>query len=125
VTHNPLMSRERVVIPDRPQPTKRQKVAVWNRENGICYLCGKPVALEGAGVRYDHRDMRSISADDSDANLYATHERCHAVKTETQDAPRHAKTIRQEKLTRPKVRKRSSLTHPTLKRTMSGQVVPR
>jgi hypothetical protein len=105
MTHNPLMSRERVIVPDRPQPTKAQKVRVWNRENGICYLCGKPVALEGSGVRYDHRDMRGISADDSDANLYPTHERCHAEKTETRDAPRMAKVRGQEKLTGAKIRK--------------------
>lgn len=105
MTINPLCTRERVVIPDRPQPTKAQKVRVWNRENGICYLCGKPVAQEGPTVRYDHREMREVSGDDTDANLYATHERCHAVKTAEHDAPRIAKVRRQEKLTRPKVRK--------------------
>jgi 5-methylcytosine-specific restriction protein A len=105
MTLNPLMLRERVVIPDRPQPTKAQKVRVWNRENGVCYLCGKPVALEGEGVRYDHREMREVSGDDSDANLFPTHERCHQDKTSNHDAPRIAKVRRQEKLTRPKVRK--------------------
>lgn len=118
------MLRERVVIPDRPAPTKAQKVRVWNRENGICYLCGKPVALEGPNVQYDHREMRGITGDDSDANLFATHVACHAEKTAKHDAPRIAKTKRQEKLTRPKG-KRSRLSHPTLKRTIDGRVVSR
>lgn len=105
MTLNPLCLRERVVIPDRPQPTKAQKTRVWSRENGICYLCGKPVAADGPTVRYDHRDMREISGDDSDANLYATHERCHAEKTAKHDAPRLAKTRGMEKLTKSKVQK--------------------
>lgn len=125
MTINPLMTRERVVIPDRPTPSKATKVRVWNRENGICYLCGKPVAPEGPTVRYDHREMREVTGDDTDANLYPTHERCHAEKTAKHDAPRIAKVRRQEALTRPKVKKRHSLTHPTLKRTMDGRVVAR
>jgi hypothetical protein len=125
MTINPLMTRERVVIPDRPTPSKAVKIRVWNRENGICYLCGKPVPHEGPTVRYDHREMREVTADDSDANLYPTHERCHAEKTAKRDAPRIAKVRRQEKLTRPKVKKAGGLTHPTLKRTFDGRVVPR
>lgn len=123
MTLNPLCLRERVEIPDRPTPSKAQKVRVWNRENGICYLCGKPVPPDGPDVRYDHREMRGISGDDSDANLYPTHERCHAVKTETRDAPRMAKTRGMEKLTKPKVRKRHGLSkHPTLVRGIDGRV---
>lgn len=119
---NPLRLRERVEIPDRPQPTKAQRTRVWNRENGICYLCGKPVPSEGPDVRYDHREMRGVSGDDSDANLYPTHERCHAVKTAAQDAPRMAKVRRQEALTKPKVRKASSFK---AWRKFNGEIVRR
>jgi 5-methylcytosine-specific restriction endonuclease McrA len=105
VTHNPLMSRERVVIPDRPTLTKAQKIAVWNRENGLCVLCGKPVPPTGPDVRYDHEDMRAISGNDRPSNIFATHERCHADKTAKHDAPRMAKTRGMEKLTKAKVRK--------------------
>lgn len=105
MTINPLMTRERVVIPPRKPPTRAEKVAAWNRVNGICELCGKPVALEGLGVEYDHEGMREITGDDSVANLRPVHERCHTAKTSEHDAPLIAKVRRQEKLTRPKVKK--------------------
>ena len=106
MTHNPLMSRERVIVPPRKPPTKAAKVAAWNAANGLCALCGKPVALEGLGVEYDHELMRSVSADDSVENLRPTHSRCHAEKTAKHDAPLMAKVRGQEKLTRAKVEKR-------------------
>lgn len=112
MTLNPLMSRERVVIPDRPTLTKAQRIAVWNRENGLCNLCGKPVPPSGPDVRYDHADMRAISGNDDLANIFATHERCHAVKTGEHDAPRMAKVRGQEKLTRAKVRSARGFRKP-------------
>lgn len=103
MTHNPLMSRERVVIPPRPKPTKAEKTAAWNRENGVCWWCGKPVPHDGPGVEYDHKIMRAMSADDSVANLFPMHARpCHLEKTGDLDAPWLAGTKRQEKLTRAK-----------------------
>lgn len=126
MAHNPLMSRERVIVPDRPQPTKAQKVAAWNRENGICWWCGKPVAQAGANVEYDHRIKRGVSGDDSADNLAPLHVGCHRAKTDGPDAKLQAKVRGQEKMTRAKVYKPSGLRkHPTLKRTLSGQVVPR
>jgi hypothetical protein len=106
VTINPLCTRDRVVIPDRPQPTKAQKTRVWNRENGLCYLCLKPVPPEGEGVRYDHREMREITGDDTDANLFPTHTACHTRKTSEHDAPRIAKVRRQEAMTKAKVKRK-------------------
>lgn len=104
MTHNPLMSRERVVVPPRPQPSKQMKARVWSRENGICWWCGKPVAHDGPSVEYDHKVMRAMSADDSEANLYPMHAKpCHAEKTGDFDRPSLTKTLHQEKLTKPKV----------------------
>lgn len=103
--HNPLRSRPPVVIPPRPDLTKRQKVAIWNAQKGLCPRCLKPVPLEGLGVQYDHDVPREISADDSLGNLFALHTACHGEKTATEDAPTIAKTHRQEKLTRAKERK--------------------
>ena len=70
MTINPLRSRPAVEIGDRPKPTTAQKTAAWNRENGICPRCLKPVPQEGLGVQYDHDVPREISADDSLGNLY-------------------------------------------------------
>lgn len=102
---NPLRSREPVIVPDRPKPTKAEKVAAWNRENGICWWCGKPVAFSGPDVEYDHKLPRELSADDSVANLYPMHaRRCHQRKTLDEDRPRITEAHRQERLTRVKER---------------------
>lgn len=111
MTHNPLMSRERVVVPDRPAPTKAQKTAAWNRENGICWWCGKPVAASGPTVEYDHKQPRELSADDTVSNLYPMHTRgCHDRKTQDEDRPRITKAHHQERLT--KVREPSRRPFP-------------
>lgn len=100
MTHNPLMSRERVIVPPRGTLTKTQKVAIWNAQNGLCPRCLKPVPLEGVGVEYDHDNPRELSADDSLGNLAAMHPACHSEKTTSEDVPRIAKAHRQERLTR-------------------------
>lgn len=106
MTHNPLMSRERVIVPDRPQPTKAQKTAAWNRENGVCWWCGKPVAPVGLTVEYDHKLPRELSADDTVGNLYPMHKaRCHERKTLGEDRPRITKAHHQERLTGARIKK--------------------
>jgi hypothetical protein len=105
VTINPLRTRERVVVPDRPKPTKAQKVSAWNRENGICWWCGKPVPFDGPDVQYDHKLPRELSADDSTDNLYPMHTKvCHERKTLDEDRPRITKAHHQERLTTPRQR---------------------
>lgn len=104
---NPLRSKPPVEIPDRPTLSKRERVAIWNAQNGLCPRCLKPVALSGLDVHYDHDDAREVSGDDSLGNLRAMHVRCHREKTSTEDVPRITKAHHQEKLTRPKERKRS------------------
>jgi hypothetical protein len=129
LTINPLRTREPVIVPDRPALTKPQKVAIWNRENGICWYCLKPVAQDGQGVTYDHKTPRALNGSDDPEGIFPIHTRpCNELKTngKTGDIARVAKAKRQEKLTRPKERKRSGFRqHPTLKRTIDGRVVPR
>jgi 5-methylcytosine-specific restriction protein A len=122
MTLNPLMTRERVVIPPRKAPTKAEKTAAWNAANGLCELCLKPVPPEGPDVEYDHRDMREITGDDSVSNLRPLHKRCHAEKTAKHDAPLMAKVRGQERLT--KARKRSSRGFRSW-RKFSGEIVQR
>ena len=64
-----LMDGAGVEIPDRPAPTKAQKTAAWNRENGLCWKCGKPIARDGLDVEWDHTTPRGLSGDDSADNL--------------------------------------------------------
>lgn len=105
MTLNPLMSRERVVVPPRKALSKAEKIAAWNRENGICWWCGKPVPPIGPDVDYDHKLPRELSANDDPSNQYPMHKRrCHERKTLDEDRPRITKAHRQEKLTRAKIR---------------------
>jgi 5-methylcytosine-specific restriction endonuclease McrA len=106
VTINPLSTRERVIVPDRPKPTKSQKAEAWNAANGVCWWCGKPVAPDGLTVEWDHDIPRGISADDSASNLRPLHPDCHDAKThgKTGDIATVAKAKRQEKLTRARVK---------------------
>lgn len=107
VTINPLRTRDPVEIADRPRPTKAQKTAAYNRANGLCWWCGKPVAPDGLDVEWDHEQPRGLTGDDSADNLAPLHVRCHEAKTfgVDGDISRVAHAKRQEKLTKPKVRK--------------------
>lgn len=107
MTLNPLRTREPVIVPDRPKPTKAQKAEAWSKANGICWWCGKPVAHDGLSVEWDHDIPRGISADDSVANLRPLHPKCHDAKTYGKggDISTVAKAKRQEGLTRPKVKR--------------------
>lgn len=126
MTHNPLMSRERVVVPKRGDLTKTQKAAIWRAQNGICPRCLKPVALEGLGVQYDHDNPREISADDSLGNMAAMHTACHAEKTSARDRPMIDKAHRQVDLTRAKQDKPGGFyRHPDLVRGVDGKVKER
>jgi 5-methylcytosine-specific restriction endonuclease McrA len=122
VTINPLRTRDAVEIGDRPKPTKAQKVTAWNAANGLCWWCGKPVAMDGLDVEWDHKDPRALSGNDTADNLAPLHVRCHDAKTygKTGDIARVAKAKRQEKLTRPKVRKASGFRGW---RNMRGEIV--
>lgn len=112
MNHNPLRSREPVVVPDRRAPTKAEKVAAYNAANGLCWWCGKPVAAAGSDVHWDHDIPRGISANDSAENLRPLHVRCHAAKTNgpSGDIAAVAHVKRQQKLTRPKEHKRGGFT---------------
>lgn len=65
--------------------TDARKIRIWNREKGLCRICGKPVPHKGTGVRYDHYSPFWISRDDSDENLFPLHTACDAEKTYGKD----------------------------------------
>jgi hypothetical protein len=84
--HNPLRSRPPVEIPDRPSITKAQKTAIWNRENGICWYCLKPVAALGPDVIYDHKTPRALNGSDDLDGIFPIHARpCNERKTHGPD----------------------------------------
>lgn len=94
---------------ERRAMTPARKRRIWEREHGICWLCTKPVPMEGPEVIYDHRNVLRISGSDDDGDIFPIHtEPCNRLKTAA-DKARIAKTNRQSKLTRPREKSRRPL----------------
>lgn len=49
---------------------------VWERDNGICGICGEPVAF-GPKMHADHIIPRALGGTDDQSNLRATHAKCN------------------------------------------------
>jgi hypothetical protein len=67
--------------PKRPAMTKARRLRIWEKEKGICYLCGHKVQ---AGEAWDAEHVKcwELYHDDSDENLRVAHkEGCHQKKT--------------------------------------------
>lgn len=123
MTINPLRSRVLIDVPERPTITKAQKIAIWNRENGLCWFCLKPVPPLGPDVIYDHKTPRALNGSDDPAGIFPIHSSpCNERKThgKTGDIARVAKAKRQAKLTAPKVRKPGGFRGW---RKMNGEIV--
>ena len=68
--------------PSRPSMTKARRLRIWERDGGVCYLCGKKV-LAGQPWDAEHVKAWTIYGDDSDENLKVAHkEVCHKAKTD-------------------------------------------
>lgn len=116
--------------PKRGAMTEARKVRIWNRENGICWICKKPVPHKGPGVRYDHYSPWWISRDDSDENLFPLHTSCDATKTYGKDLGDIAKIKRILKRDdpdqpKPVSRLRSNGFNKTFKKKFDGTVIRR
>ena len=116
----------------RPMWISRKK-RIHEARKGLCAWCGKPVELKGPNVVYDHFIPLALGGSDLDDNIRPLHASpCDKIKTAF-DKKRIAKAERIERRLNGTRRKRAkingppkgSLSHPTLKRTLSGQVVPR
>lgn len=67
--------------PKRPAMTKKRRMMIWERDLGVCYLCGLKV-MAGEAWDVEHISPWEISRDDSDGNLAVAHRSgCHAEKT--------------------------------------------
>lgn len=68
--------------PKRPAMSKSSRLRIWEREKGVCYLCGKKVQ---ANEKWDAEHVRAweLYKDDSDENIRVAHkEKCHKEKTD-------------------------------------------
>lgn len=60
---------------------KARRARIWEKEKGICYLCGKKV-LTGEKWDAEHVKAWELYRDDSDENVRVAHKKgCHAEKT--------------------------------------------
>jgi 5-methylcytosine-specific restriction protein A len=110
------MTRRRISVTER--------VAIFHAAGGRCYLCEEKI---GVAERWEveHRLPIEMGGDDAKGspNLQPAHVGCHKTKTSV-DAWALAKAKRRE-ANHIGARVPSRLSHPTLKRTVSGKVVPR
>lgn len=113
------MRREPVVPDQRKPPSPARMERVWRRENGICWWCGRPVAMRGPTVRYDHRLALDLGGPETDENLFPLHrDPCDLAKT-AEDATAIAKARRLRKSHDPDREKKPSRFPPG--RQLQGQ----
>lgn len=84
--------------------------------------CNAPLAY---GVEFDHVVLDANSKDNSLENCAAVCVKCHRWKTTKHDTPMAAKTLRQQDKHSGVGKRRSSLSHPTLRKKLNGEVVAR
>jgi len=78
----------------RRRISTRERVDIFNRNNGVCHLCaGKITAGEAWDV--EHIIPLAQGGDDDGDNLQPAHRKCHAAKSK-QDATNTARAKRRE-----------------------------
>lgn len=106
---------------DTPAPP-RVRLRVFDRHGGICFLSGRKI-MPGDKWELHHIKALILGGTNSEFNLAPVLADEHKKETARQMVAKAkiARTRAKHILPRP----RSSLSHPTLRRTMSGQVVSR
>ena len=100
-----------------------QRLKVFEAARGICHLCEQRIQV-GQAWEVEHVRPLALGGADDESNMRPAHKACHADKTKA-DAASWSKAKRM-KAKHFGIRKpRSSLSHPTLRRKMSGEVVER
>lgn len=56
------------------------KIKCWNKSNGICYLCNKPMCIEDFNI--DHIIPVSKGGTNKQSNLAAVHPKCNQNKSD-------------------------------------------
>lgn len=111
-------------IPPTPRKAMTQTRAskIFVACNGKCYLCGNQIR-PGEGWDVEHPDALALGGSDKDDDLRVAHVRCHKAKT----AQDRAAIAKRDRLVTAdwKGRRKSSLSHPKLRRKVNGTVVRR
>ncbi len=101
-----------------------ERVAIYTSAHGACHLCGEKIGL---AERWDVEHVIPLEMGGDEAkgstNLQPAHVACHRTKSSV-DAWALAKAKRRE-AKHLGARGTPAFRHPTLRRTVSGKVVPR
>jgi 5-methylcytosine-specific restriction protein A len=99
-----------------------QRLKVFEAAGGVCHLCEQRIQV-GQKWEVEHVRPLALGGADNDSNMRPAHVACHAIKTKA-DVASNAKAKR-AKAKLYGIRPRSSLSHPTLRKKMNGEVVLR
>lgn len=92
-----MLTRPDVEIQDRGSMHPARKARIHKSRNGVCWMCGFAVPLEGPAVVYDHKLPLELGGPDEDWNIWPLHkEPCDRIKTAA-DRRRIAKAKRIER----------------------------
>lgn len=72
-----------------------QRLAVWERNAGLCHLCGRKIR---AGEKWDvsHDRPLGLLGEDGGDNLKVAHRACHSIQTREIDVPAIARAKRRK-----------------------------
>lgn len=107
---------------DREEFSKPTKLQAFERANGHCEVCGNKIITR---AEYDHRIPCALGGDNSLENCVCSCPKCHRTKTSDRDIPAISKAVRLNEKRAGARTKRSSLSHPRLRKKMDGSVVER
>ena len=100
----------------------KARLEVFARHDGVCHLCGGKIQV-GEAWDVSHDIPLALLGADDESNMRPAHRRCHRHHTATVDQPAIAKAKRLEAKHKGAVAKRP--WHPTLRKKLNGEVVPR
>lgn len=103
------MTSDVPTTPRRPM-TDARRLRIWEREKGVCCLCG--LKIDGVREKWivEHKIALGLGGADEDENCGPAHERCRRVKDKA-DVPMIAKAKRM-KAKHLGIRKRTSFPKP-------------
>lgn len=101
----------------------KARLELFQAHNGTCHVCGGKIQV-GEAWEVEHVIPLALGGDDDTNNMAPVHKKvCHETKTREQDVPAIARAKRREAKHIGAKPKRP--WHPTLRKKMNGEVVPR
>lgn len=65
----------------RRKRTTLQKLAIFERDKGLCHICGEKIDGTREAWELEHKIPYALTNDDTDENLSPAHVSCHRRKT--------------------------------------------